>query len=122
MRSRYNELLFNYQLDRHCSKTKRLSGISRPQFNYQLDRHCSKTLSPQAMHLPAFSYQLDRHCSKTDDINGQEGQRCAVYFRGHDIAVVNLDKNVRVSLFRYKEGYSGYYTALWNKVHAGPDR
>lgn len=57
-----------------------------------------------------------------DDINGQEGQRCAVYFRGNDIAVVNLEKNVRVSLFRYKEGYSGYYTALWNKVHAGPDR
>lgn len=27
-----------------------------------------------------------------DDIRGQNGQRCAVYFRGGDIAVVNLDK------------------------------
>ena len=51
-----------------------------------------------------------------DDVSGQEGQRCAVYFRGYDVAVVNLDKNVRVSLFKFEEGYSGYYTALWHKV------
>lgn len=55
-----------------------------------------------------------------DDVSGQEGQRCAVYFRGDDIAVVNLGKNVRVSLFKFEEGYSGYYTALWYKVHGGP--
>ena len=57
-----------------------------------------------------------------DDVNGQEGQRCAVYFRGDDIAVVNLDKNVRVSLFKFEEGYSGYYTALWYKVRGGPEQ
>lgn len=57
-----------------------------------------------------------------DDVSGQEGQRCAVYFRGDDIAVVNLDKNVRVSLFKFEEGYSGYYTALWYKVHGGPEQ
>ena len=57
-----------------------------------------------------------------DDVSGQEGQRCAVYFRGDDIAVVNLDKNVRVSLFKFEEGYSGYYTALWHKVHGGPEQ
>ena len=51
-----------------------------------------------------------------DDIRGQNGQRCAVYFRGGDIAVVNLDKKVRISLFKYEEGYSDYYTSLWNKV------
>lgn len=51
-----------------------------------------------------------------DDIRGQNAQRCAVYFRGGDIAVVNLDKKVRVSLFKYEEGYSDYYTSLWNKV------
>ena len=51
-----------------------------------------------------------------DDIRGQNGQRCAVCFRGGDIAVVNLDKKVRVSLFKYEEGYSDYYTSLWNKV------
>ena len=57
-----------------------------------------------------------------NDIRGQGGQRCAVYFRDRDIAIVNLDKNIRVSLFKYEEGYSDYYTSLWNKVHAGPDR
>lgn len=57
-----------------------------------------------------------------DDIRGQKGQRCAVYFRGGDIAVVNLDKKVRVSLFKYEEGYSDYYTSLWNKVHRRSDR
>lgn len=57
-----------------------------------------------------------------DDVNGQEGQRCAVYFRGDDVAVVNLDKNVRVSLFKFEEGYSGYYTALWYKVRRGPEQ
>lgn len=57
-----------------------------------------------------------------DDVSGQEGQRCAVYFRGDDIAVVNLDKNVRVSLFKFEEGYSGYYTALWYKVRGGPEQ
>ena len=55
-------------------------------------------------------------------IRGQNGQRCAVYFRDGDIAVVNLDKNVRVSLFKYEEGYSDYYTSLWNKVHKRSDR
>ena len=57
-----------------------------------------------------------------DDVNGQEGQRCAVYFRGYDVAVVNLDKNVRVSLFKFEDGYSGYYTALWHKVRRGPEQ
>lgn len=52
-----------------------------------------------------------------NDVRGQCGQRCAVYFRGGDIAIVNLDKNIRVSLFKYEEGYSDYYTSLWNKVH-----
>lgn len=51
-----------------------------------------------------------------DDIRGQNGQHCAVYFHGGDIAVVNLDKKIRVSLFKYEEGCSGYYTSLWNKV------
>lgn len=31
-----------------------------------------------------------------DDITGQFGQRCAVYFRGEEIAVANLDKGVRI--------------------------
>lgn len=51
-----------------------------------------------------------------NDIGGQKGQRCAVYFRGSDIAVVNLDRNVRVTLFKYEKGRSSRYDALWDKV------
>lgn len=56
-----------------------------------------------------------------DDITGQFGQRCAVYLRGEDIAVVNLDNDARVTLFRYEEGYSDYYTALWHKMRERSD-
>ena len=34
---------FDYQLDRHCSKTSPLPTASLRSFDYQLDRHCSKT-------------------------------------------------------------------------------
>ena len=37
---------FDYQLDRHCSKTDRDRGRSLLEFDYQLDRHCSKTAPP----------------------------------------------------------------------------
>lgn len=56
-----------------------------------------------------------------NDITGQRGQRCAVYFRGEDIAVVNLERNVRVTLFKHERGRSRYYDALWDKVHGGPE-
>ena len=56
------------------------------------------------------------------DLTGNQTERCAVYFREEDIAVVNLDRNVRVSLFKYEEGYSDYYTSLWNKVRKRYDR
>ena len=35
------------------------------EFDYQLDRHCSKTNDVMAKHPAEFDYQLDRHCSKT---------------------------------------------------------
>ena len=34
-------------------------------FDYQLDRHCSKTQEPRLSSARWFDYQLDRHCSKT---------------------------------------------------------
>ena len=34
---------FDYQLDRHCSKTHGEGQKNRHEFDYQLDRHCSKT-------------------------------------------------------------------------------
>ena len=36
-------MLFDYQLDRHCSKNAGAGPTSCRQFDYQLDRHCSKT-------------------------------------------------------------------------------
>ena len=38
--------LFDYQLDRHCSKTDMVRTEFLSQFDYQLDRHCSKTGVP----------------------------------------------------------------------------
>ena len=37
-------IMFDYQLDRHCSKTGAADNCRRLQFDYQLDRHCSKTI------------------------------------------------------------------------------
>ena len=37
-------------------------------FDYQLDRHCSKTASDAFKRAGLFDYQLDRHCSKTEEI------------------------------------------------------
>ena len=36
-------LMFDYQLDRHCSKTEFTEVEGYDPFDYQLDRHCSKT-------------------------------------------------------------------------------
>ena len=36
-----------------------------------------------------------------DDIVGEYPDTCAVYIRGNDIAVVNVDKGTRVTLFKY---------------------
>lgn len=57
-----------------------------------------------------------------DGIGGQNGQVCAVYFRGIDIAVVNIEENIRVTLFKYEKGRSNRYGALWDKVRERSDR
>ena len=57
-----------------------------------------------------------------DDIGGQNSQMCAVYFRDTDIAVVNIEENIRVTLFKYEKGRSNRYGALWDKVRERPDR
>ena len=57
-----------------------------------------------------------------DSIGGQNGQVCAVYFRGIDIAVVNIEENIRVTLFKYEKGRSNRYGALWDKVRERSDR
>ena len=41
------------------------SDMSFEPFDYQLDRHCSKTAEHNRAKLIQFDYQLDRHCSKT---------------------------------------------------------
>ena len=41
------DISFDYQLDRHCSKTGPFSVSILGMFDYQLDRHCSKTRAPE---------------------------------------------------------------------------
>lgn len=70
-----------------------------------------------------MSEVIDEHeaVEFTDISNGREVQHCAVYFRGDDIAVVNLDKSVRVTLFKYRRGGSARYDELWDRVHGGAE-
>ena len=44
-------------------------------FDYQLDRHCSKTCDATDQAQLAFDYQLDRHCSKTIGTNSPLRER-----------------------------------------------
>ena len=41
-------------------------AVKESRFDYQLDRHCSKTTTSLARARDLFDYQLDRHCSKTN--------------------------------------------------------
>ena len=61
----YSDSVFDYQLDRHCSKTRCVQVLRILAFDYQLDRHCSKTTECHIFSQRQFDYQLDRHCSKT---------------------------------------------------------
>ena len=65
MRKVRHRAKFDYQLDRHCSKTDTGQRLNGGGFDYQLDRHCSKTILDANMVKALFDYQLDRHCSKT---------------------------------------------------------
>ena len=60
---------FNYQLDRHCSKT--IVSVINPfyKFNYQLDRHCSKTRM-------ATSWRESSNTDATSDKAGYVGAAC----------------------------------------------
>ncbi len=66
-----------------------------------------------------MSKVIDEHeaVEFTELIYGGEAHRCAVYFRGDDIAVVDLLENERISLFKYEKGRSERYDRLWRKVH-----
>ena len=46
--------MFDYQLDRHCSKTDKYRRVAASGFDYQLDRHCSKT----TLFVPSVSKSL----------------------------------------------------------------
>ena len=59
---------FDYQSDRHCSKTMRSLPLRKAEFDYQSDRHCSKTSTVKVCNSFQFDYQSDRHCSKTLDV------------------------------------------------------
>ena len=57
------------QASHHVGGYATQDGLKQAQepfeFNYQLDRHCSKTIVSVINPFYKFNYQLDRHCSKT---------------------------------------------------------
>ena len=57
--------LFDYQSDRHRSKTVPVKMNGTFWFDYQSDRHRSKTLHAFETLHERFDYQSDRHRSKT---------------------------------------------------------
>ena len=57
--------MFDYQSERHCSKTRRTGRPEGLPFDYQSERHCSKTRHALDIQLFWFDYQSERHCSKT---------------------------------------------------------
>ena len=57
---------FDYQSERHCSKTKVSACTPKSSFDYQSERHCSKTRRQHHRRSAQFDYQSERHCSKTN--------------------------------------------------------
>ena len=66
-----------------------------------------------------FSDVMDshEHVVYSNEIGGQSPSECAIFIRGYDIAVVNIDESIRVTLFRYQEGMSDTYDDIWNQAH-----
>ncbi len=49
-------------------------------------------------------------------IRGQEPDQCAVFIKGENIAVMNMDAHQRVTLFKYSAGVSYIYDRIWNQI------
>lgn len=65
-----------------------------------------------------FSEVIDRHehVVYSRCVPGQVPEECAIFVRGNDIAVLNLDARERVTLFKYSEGVSKLYDHVWDKT------
>lgn len=77
------------------------------------------TPSGQDAYNRIMSKVIDGHdaVAYTRDLGGQERCLCAVFFLGDNVAVVNMDRMERVTLFRYSRGVSDDYDAIWDSVH-----
>ncbi len=66
-----------------------------------------------------LSDTMDSYDAVTFDTGmaGQGNDECAFYFKGDDIAIVNVSKNRRVSLFQHERGFSEYIDRIWDKAH-----
>ncbi|MGN0076315.1 MAG: hypothetical protein ACI38Z_05000 [Parafannyhessea sp.] len=100
---------------------KRSAAVERransvPPFNVKNPRSREGQLEYDSM----MSDIIDRHDSMliTHAISGQDENRCAVFVKGNDIAVINLDTRKRVTAFRYSQGVSRVYDAIWNQIGA----
>ena len=66
----------DYQSERHCSKTPYAHSRPSHQCDYQSERHCSKTIVRVSSHFLQCDYQSERHCSKTQDPRRPAGGSC----------------------------------------------
>ncbi len=66
-----------------------------------------------------FSNTMDSYDTVAFDsgMAGQEPDECAFYFKDDVIAIVNVSKQKRVSLFRHERGASEYIDRIWDKTH-----
>lgn len=96
------------QLNRHAKKHAEQMGVVQN----------PRSLEGQEEYDLVMSDIIDGHDSMliTHSLSGQEGGRCAVFVRGRDIAVINLDTRMRVTAFRYESGVSPLYDAIWNQI------
>lgn len=95
------------KLNKHAVEHAERLGVENP-----------KSREGQIEYDSIMSDIIDKHDAMiiTHCLSGQDGNRCAVFVRGHDIAVINLDTRMRVTAFRYGPGVSRVYDAIWDQI------
>lgn len=95
------------KLNKHASEHARDLGIDDSE-----PRTC------QMKYDSYMSNVIDQHDSMliTHAVPGQYGNRCAIYRKGNDLAVINLDTRMRVTVFKYGAGVSQFYDSVWDEI------
>lgn len=56
------------------------------------------------------------HVIYTRFLEGQKPGECAVFIKGESVAVMNIDRHRRVTLFKYAAGVSYFYDRIWDQA------